>query len=195
MGSIVHPDEPGRKPQTEGRQPVRVGCTTKRDTKNDTYTGVRRVTINHVGASGPPRNSELSLLARRLERSGNKFRTLRNSSTVDLRLGSTVLHSGLASHTSFSYIVDLRMTGDHPASRWDNGRRDSQTYDGAEFSLYSLAFEVYHFLLRTISVSAGNFRVRLSTHSSSTLPLTCPLVWGAVVVGSLHCGSRLPCIA
>ena len=45
--------------------------------------------INDVDASGPPRNSELSLLARRLERSGNKFRTLRNSSTVDLRLGST----------------------------------------------------------------------------------------------------------
>ena len=37
-------DEPGRKPQTEGRQPVRVGYATKRDTKNDTYTGVRRVT-------------------------------------------------------------------------------------------------------------------------------------------------------
>jgi hypothetical protein len=154
--------------------------------------------INDVGASGPPRNSELSLLARRLERSGNKFRTLRNSSTVDLRLGSTVLHSGLASHTSFSYIVDLRMTGDHHASRWkmDDGTHRRTTVRSSLCISWPSKFTTFSCeQLASRLASHPNFLVRLSTHSSSTLPLTCPLVWGAVVVGSFHCGSRLPCIA
>ena len=154
--------------------------------------------INVVGASGPPRNSELSLLARRLERSGNKFRTLRNSSTVDLRLGSTVLHSGLASHTSFSYVVDLRMTGDHHASRWtmDDGTHRRTTVRSSLCISWPSKFTTFSCeQLASRLASHPNFRVRLSTHCSSTLPLTCPLVWGAVVVGSLPCGSRLPCIA
>ena len=158
---------------------------------------MRRVTINHVGASGSPRNSELSLLARRLERSGNKFRTLRNSSTVDLRLGSTG-SPYLASHTSFSYIVDLRMTGDHHASRWtmDDGTHRRTTVRSSLCISWPSKFTTFSCeQLASRLASHPNFRVRLSTHSSSTLPLTCPLVWGAVVVGSLPCGSRLPCIA
>ena len=132
--------------------------------------------INVVGASGPPRNSELSLLARRLERSGNKFRTLRNSSTVDLSLGSTVLHSGLASHTSFSYIVDLRMTGDHHASRWtmDDGTHRRTTVRSSLCSSWPSKFTTFSCeQLASRLASHPNFRVRLSTHSSSTLPLAC----------------------
>ena len=45
MNQVMNPT------QTEGRQPVRVGCTTKKRWKNDTDAGVRRVTINHVDAS------------------------------------------------------------------------------------------------------------------------------------------------
>ena len=143
--------------------------------------------INVVGASGPPRNSELSLLARRLERSGNKFRTLRNSSTVDLRLGSTVLNSGLVSHTSFSHIVDLRMTGDHHASRWtmDDGTHRRTTVRSSLCISWPSKFTTFSCeQLASRLASHPNFLVRLGTHSS-TLPLTGPLVLGTVVVGSL----------
>ena len=148
--------------------------------------------INDVGASGPPRNSELCLFARRLERSGDKFRTLRNSSTVDLRLGSTALH------IKPSHTVTSRMTGDHHASRWtmDDGTHRRTTVRSSLCISWPSKFTTFSCeQLASRLASHPNFRVPLSTHCSSTLPLTCPLVWGAVVVGSLHCGSRLPCIA
>ena len=82
-------------------------------------------------------------------------------------MGQRVLHSGLPSHTSFSYIVDLRMTGDHHASRWtmDDGTHRRTTVRSSLCILWPSKFTTF---------SCGLGWPRFLTSLSGSAPIAPP---------------------